>query len=287
MSDPSLAQPDVQVIADGVGFTEGPVVVPGGIAFVSDSLGCVYILGDSPRMRRVDTGGGPNGLACDVNGTIFVTQNGGAWFGSEAEPGIQRIDPEGAIDYIATGFEAPNDLCFGPDGRLYFTDPRRTTAPYDPEITKPGRLFSCERDGSGMQLVHEGILFINGLAFDTEGTTLYLAEMTHRRILAAEFHDGSIGELREIITLEQGAPDGFALDVDGNIWLPSQRDDAVFVVDPAGKITDMLRLPEGSWPTNCCFAGDDMRTLVVTASRLGRVVQVQVPAEGLPLYPHR
>ena len=116
----------IDVIADGLGFTEGPVWLPDDrVALTSISHGCVYIV--DPRdgaLERIDTGGGPNGLACSADGTLYVAQNGGAWGASGiAEPGVQVIAGS-HVDYLVEGLGVPNDLTFGPDGRLWITDTR-------------------------------------------------------------------------------------------------------------------------------------------------------------------
>jgi hypothetical protein len=113
----------IDVIADGLGFTEGPVWLPDDrVALTSISHGCVYIV--DPRdgaLERIDTGGGPNGLACSADGTLYVAQNGGAWGASgTAEPGVQVITGS-HVDYLVEGLGAPNDLTFGPDGRRVVT----------------------------------------------------------------------------------------------------------------------------------------------------------------------
>ena len=84
----------IEVIADGLGFTEGPVWLPDDrVALTSISHGCVYIVDPvDGSMERIDTGGGPNGLACSTDGTLYVAQNGGVWGASgPAEPGVQVI----------------------------------------------------------------------------------------------------------------------------------------------------------------------------------------------------
>src|SRR3546814_3217555 len=59
----------------------------------------------------LDVGGGPNGLAVDADGVLYVAQNGGVWgAGPGQEPGIQRVN-DGKVEYIVTGMAAPNDLC--------------------------------------------------------------------------------------------------------------------------------------------------------------------------------
>ena len=107
----------IDVIADGLGFTEGPVWLPDGrVALTSISHGCVYIVDPSGGpLERIDTGGGPNGLARGADGTLYVAQNGGAWGASgSAEAGVQVISGT-QVDYLVEGLGAPNDLTFGPD----------------------------------------------------------------------------------------------------------------------------------------------------------------------------
>ena len=76
----------IDVIADGLGFTEGPVWLPDNrVALTSISHGCVYIVDpDEGSLERIDTGGGPNGLACSTDGTLYVAQNGES--GAQAVP---------------------------------------------------------------------------------------------------------------------------------------------------------------------------------------------------------
>src|ERR1700729_4653656 len=74
----------IDIIEDGLGFTEGPVWLPDDrVALTSISHGCVYIVDPAGGpLERIDTGGGPNGLACSADGTLYVAQNGGGWGGS-------------------------------------------------------------------------------------------------------------------------------------------------------------------------------------------------------------
>ena len=101
---------------------------------------------------------GPTRASSGLDGVLYACQNGGTvgpWRAEEMlPPSIQRIPSEGgAAEIIATGldgvaFHGPNDLVFGPDGRLYITDPG-TYRPADPE---PSRLFVMEPDGTGRLL---------------------------------------------------------------------------------------------------------------------------------------
>ena len=80
------------------------------------------------------TGGGPNGATLGPDGALYVANNGGLSLGHEGKweapdgiPGrIQRIGVVGEVTDVATALPGappnrPNDLCFGPDGLLYYT----------------------------------------------------------------------------------------------------------------------------------------------------------------------
>jgi len=58
-------------------------------------------------------------------------------------PPIPKAWPDGRVETVVTAvdgipLQAPNDLTFGPGGRLYFTDP----ADYLPNDRGPGRVFA-------------------------------------------------------------------------------------------------------------------------------------------------
>ncbi len=104
----------------------------------------------------VHVGGGPNSVLACQDGSLLVTQNGGIdreWRADDQRPpSIQRVSADGAVDVVVTEIEgiqlsAPNDLAFGQDGKLYFTDPAggfsRTTPP--PPATS-SRSTPTERD---------------------------------------------------------------------------------------------------------------------------------------------
>ncbi|HVW45168.1 MAG TPA: SMP-30/gluconolactonase/LRE family protein [Amycolatopsis sp.] len=275
-------------LAQGLGFTEGPLWAPDGTLWISSiSEGAVFHLdADGTLLERVDVGGGANGLAVDEDGTIYVAQNGGAWGGKPgAEGGIQVIR-RGQVDYLVRGLDAPNDLCFGPDGRLYFTDTRGEADPTQPSSMPPGRLYSVARDGSDLRLLHEGIRFINGLAFAPDGQTLYLAVTgaPHYLSRGTVSADGTFGAVEEFLTLAAGWPDGIAVDASGNVWVAATVDHSVQVYSPDGALVERIQLPEGSLPTNLCFGGPSLQQLYVTASATGEVLVSQTDTAGLPLH---
>ena len=151
---------DHELLAEGLGWAEGPTLLADGrICFVETYRSQISVWEQGKGVSRYAyTAGGPNSCVLGADGVLYACQNGGTtgpWRAEEmVTPSIQRIEREGGpAEIIATEldgkrFNGPNDLVFGPDGRLYFTDPG-TYRPDDPE---PSYLFVLEADGSGRLL---------------------------------------------------------------------------------------------------------------------------------------
>ena len=282
-----------EVVVDGIVFGEGPVWVPdgtpGGPSLVVTSIpaGALYrIWPDEQRVEQLaDTGGGANGAALAVDGSILVTQNGGLDFSKlaiaaelpyrEATPGLQLATLDGEVRYLADdGFQAPNDLVVAADGTVYFTDPPHYPPPEDPV----GRVMAYSRNGE-VRVVADGFTYCNGIALDRDGTLVVIELRGLQRLLP----DGG----REWIVekLGRGGGDGFCLDVEGNYYCAATVDHGVRIVDPSGKELDFLSLDGDGVTTNCCFGGADGRTLFATDAIPGRVVAWEgLPHPGLPLH---
>jgi sugar lactone lactonase YvrE len=77
--------------------------------------------------------------------------------------------------------------------------------------------------------------------------------------------------------------EGFAFDIDGNVYVAGGRN--VTVVSPEGRVIEELAVPPGpAMVTNCCFGGPDLRTLYATDGGSGRVVAFTgMPVSGVEL----
>ena len=126
----------VEHLAEGLGHPEGPDVLPDGrIVFVETYTSRIAAWSPERGVHLyADCGGGPNACVLGSDGCVYITQNGGTvgpWKAEVmSEPSIQKAWPDGRVEIICTEIDgrkllAPNDLSFGPDGRLYFTDPGR------------------------------------------------------------------------------------------------------------------------------------------------------------------
>ena len=111
------------LFATGIPFPEGPAFLPDGALVVCAPTrplsgprgadGTVTRLWDMPGLR-------PNGCKRHRDGRLFVAAMTG--------PSIVAVDADGRIEPVVTMCDdgpllGPNDLVFGADGELYFTDP--------------------------------------------------------------------------------------------------------------------------------------------------------------------
>jgi gluconolactonase len=277
----------IDVIADGLGFTEGPVWLPDDrVALTSISHGCVYIV--DPRdgaLERIDTGGGPNGLACSADGTLYVAQNGGAWGGSgTAEPGVQVITGT-HVDYLVEGLGAPNDLTFGPDGRLWITDTRAEFDISTPGAGLPGHVYATDVDsGDTRRVIDDGPVFINGLGFDRDGSRLLVTATLSSQLLSYVISpDGAVGAPEVVHTFADGWPDGMTVSADGHYWVALTVADRIDVVDTWGRRVAEIALPAGSLPTNVCIGGRRSDELFVTAAQRESLLRIRFDGEVPPL----
>ena len=260
----------IDVLADALGFTEGPVCLPDNrIAVTSISHGCVYVVDPvGGPTDRIDTGGGPNGLAVGSQGEIYVAQNGGIFGASgPAEPGVQVIR-DGRVDYLAEGMDAPNDLVIGPDGRLWVTDTRAEIDFFHPDPDRPGWVWAVDTATGAKELMLDaGPVFINGLGLSPDGTRLLVtttsrAQLWSYRLAPAGRPDKDSAEV--LCVFDGGWPDGMAVCPDGTAWVALTGGNRLDLVDERGRIVDALPMPDGSLPTNVCLG--TANELWVTAS---------------------
>ena len=281
-----------RVIAHGAGFVEGPVAQGAAIDFVSINRGTVWRaqLDGSAFAVRAELGGGPNGGTADAAGRLWVVQNGGRVMetrsGLPVSPGIQVVDDAGVTTELADpDLAAPNDCVFGPDGRLWFTDPYGRLMPPpsgDPERARThGRVWAYDPGACALELVAQDLPHPNGLCFDASGEHLYVSDTKLQAVLVLDAAARGVRRPRTVATLPKGQPDGMSFDREGRLWIAATDAEGLAVLSPSGG-WDFVPLGP-SFPTNVCFAGPDLTTLVVTAARGGRVLVRDNVAPGLPL----
>ncbi len=259
-----------------------------GTIWVSDDRAAfTRIAADGTQTRVGAIGGAPNGFAIDRSGALLLANIG--------DGRLYRVERDGHHEVLLEAFEgaplgAPNFAYVDMDGCLWLTvstrvAPRRRAID---EMIADG--FVLRRDPDGWRRIAGGLRFTNEIRIDTARRWLYVVETAagcvSRLPLAA---DGTAGA-REAFgpePLAEGAhTDGIAFDAEGNLWVTDVARNALFVIDPTGRATEVFRDPEGlvmPAPTSLAFAGPDRRTVLVGSLRATRLACFRSPVPGAPL----
>ncbi len=247
----------LEKIASGFGFTEGPVWDPRGFLYISDEeqnkLSRVYPDG---RVETVLSIGDPDGSTLDAQGRLITT--------ASVLRAIIQVDPNGQYKVLAGKYEgkrfnSPNDIIVGPDGALYFTDPTLDLPKGEKQELDFQGVFRLGTDGS-VRLLTKDVTTPNGLAFSPDGKRLYINDTREREIRV--FNVGANMDLRNgrMFAKEEGrggAPDGMRVDVHGNVYCTGPG--GVWVWDPGGNRLGTIMLPESA--ANFNWGDSDYRTI--------------------------
>jgi gluconolactonase len=287
-------------IASEVGRCEGPVIrLDGEIVVTSMSHGKLYKIVDGKTQVLADVGHSPNGATEGSDGIIYVAQAGGKRWGPGAGiGGIQAVARDGSWRWVTQDPIAPNDLCFGPDGWLYCTDPTKSPLYFtDPTkrrdaLRDDGRIFRCDVETGEARLLGSVPWYPNGIGFGPDNA-LYVANYSAQDPSIVRFSvEGdrlSKGELYVKMAIGH-RPDGFLFDVGGNIVIGANSDGEppgeIQTYDRNGRLIDTFVPGSEKKYTNVALGSD--RVLIVTDTDGQAVLGVDGwPYAGLPLYPFR
>jgi gluconolactonase len=276
----TLVPRDAQIekVAGGFTFTEGPLWRPNNVLWFSDVIGNVVRQwapdGKVTEILRpggydgnsLPAGGyiGPNGMTADKDGAVLLCQHGNRR--------IVRITPDMKVTTVVDKFEgkkfnSPNDLVFRSDGSLYFTDPPYGLPKGDDDPMKELKFNGVYRLANGkLQLLVKDLTRPNGIAFSPDEKTLYVANSEPKRFwmrydVAA---NGSVsnGKVFADVSAEKetGVPDGMKVDSLGNVYAAGPG--GLWVFSPDGKHLGTIKPPEQA--INCAW-GDDGKTLYIAA----------------------
>ncbi|MBV8702464.1 MAG: SMP-30/gluconolactonase/LRE family protein [Acetobacteraceae bacterium] len=192
---------------------------------------------------------------------------------------VVRTECDGAITVLMDRHEgkrlnSPNDVVVASDGAVWFTDPPFGLLGYyegeRAESELPPAVWRLDPQSGRASVVADDIAAPNGLAFSPDERTLYVvaSRETPRKILAYDVVDGTrVANRRVLIDAEGGTPDGFRVDVDGNLWCGWGMEpelDGVRVFNPHGEPIGQIALPERC--ANLCFGGRWRNRLFMAAS---------------------
>ena len=216
-----------------------------------------------------------NGNTRDRQGRLVTCEHGARR--------VTRTEIDGTITVLMDRHDgkrlnSPNDVVVKSDGSIWFSDPpfgilgNYEGHKADPEL--PENVYRIDGTTGQGGVAAAGLRGPNGLAFSPDEKKLYVVESRAtptRVILVYDVVDKgrAIENPRLFIDAGPGTPDGFRVDLDGNLWcgwgMGSDELDGVVIYNPDGKLIGRIRLPERC--ANVCFGGRKRDRLFMAASQ--------------------
>lgn len=274
----------IETIATGFDWTEGPLWVNNMLIFSDVPRNTIYkwtpekgaevYLTPSGYTGTTPRGGEPgsNGLTIDDEGNLLLCQHGDrriAMMNAGIEEPLADFTTI-ADNYQGKKFNSPNDLVYGLNGDILFTDP-----PYglekqqdDPakEIPFQG-VYNLTREGKTI-LLTDTLTRPNGIAFSPDGKKVYVANSDPNK---ARWYEYSLNDSSQFVSGKifydatsetntgKGLPDGLKVDSKGNIFATGPA--GIWIFNSEGKVLGKIKVTEAT--SNCALTPDE-KTLFVT-----------------------
>ncbi len=254
----------VTKLADGFGFTEGPVWMP--------REGGYLVFSDIPRnqLKKWSADGGistfrepsqnANGNTLDRKGRLVTAEHSGRRIAAMNKDGslVTIVDRFGGKK-----FNSPNDVVVKSDGTFWFTDPPYGLPKGEAKEQEGNYVYRFDPATKQVSVLVKDFDMPNGLCFSPDEKKLFVADSgkPHDIRFFDVAKDGSVSNGRVFATIEKGGPDGIRCDANGRIWSSSGNGADVFA--PNGSLIAKINTPKGG--ANLCFGGKSGRTLFITA----------------------
>jgi gluconolactonase len=279
---------NVEQIATGFTFTEGPIWMADGSLHFSD------MPGDKRRRWHPDEGvtvlrdpsNKCNGMTLDNDGNLIVCEH--------VTSSVVRESPGGGRETLATHWgdkelNSPNDVIVARDGSIIFTDPTYGRMPgfgleREQDLDFQG-VYRIPAGGGDLQLLVDDFAQPNGLCFSTDESLLYIndTDRAHIRIFdVGADHQLSNGRVfaENIGTADLAKGDlvdGMKLDERGNVYVTGPE--GVLVFSPDGEHLGTIKVPEPVGNLN--WGDDDWKSLYIPASTSVYRVRMNVAGNRL------
>jgi xylono-1,5-lactonase len=272
-----------ELIAEGYGLVEAPRVDSHNRLLFSDHLyGGVYRRQTDGSIQALIPGRmGVGGMAFGRAGGLIVSGKTVALWNESS--GEMRDVFEGHPDRTGKYF---NDLTVDQDGSIYVGTVNGDSSTAGKEKTPPGDLYRIKPNGTST-LIWEGIPASNGLGFSPDGKLLYHANSMPGQIWVYDISaDRQVRDRRLFATVNDGWPDGLAVDAEGGIWVAVVYSSHIMRFRSDGTLDRKVELPVKK-VVSLVFGGPDLRDLyVVTAQSRryqGAIYRARSDIPGLPL----
>lgn len=269
----SLPNARLELLHTGSLWCEGPVyVADAGIVLWSDIPNNRILrwtpAGDVSVFRQPSRHS--NGNTRDRQGRLISCEHGSRQ--------VTRTEADGSITVLASHHDgrrlnSPNDVIVASDNSIWFTDP-----PYGILSDYEGHKADAEQAGNyvfrldpgngRLSVVADDFANPNGLAFSPDESILYVSDTErshnpngHHHIRAFDVVNGKLKTPRVFAVIEPGVPDGFRVDIDGNIW--TSAGDGIHCFSPKGDLLGKIKVPETV--SNLVFGGPRRNRLFITA----------------------
>lgn len=214
------------------GLAESPRYVDGGVVFTDISGKKLYRWKNEQLEMIWDQ---------EQITSFIVDRNGGMVFANMV--GLYRMRPDGSYYQLADGLKI-NDMGVDTKGRVIFG-----TNYHSREQSYPlGSLYAYDRE-KGLRELDYGIHLSNGIGFSPDGTKMYVCDTSVRCIFEYPYdpETGEAGRKRILIRfrMDDGMPDGMAIDEEGCIWTAHWYGRCVIRTSPEGKELQRIAVPEG------------------------------------------
>jgi gluconolactonase len=262
-------------LADGCIWAEGPVWFADGGYLLWSDIPNNRMLRWTPEtgvsIYRVESNNS-NGNTRDLQGRLVTCEH--------LTRRVTRTEPDGSITVIADKYQgkrlnSPNDVVVKSDGSIWFTDPSYgilTEFEGSRSEQEQGGCYVYRVDpASGeISVVADDFVKPNGLAFSPDEKILYVADSAASHDPNAPHHirafnvvDGKrLADGRVFCDIKTGNPDGFRMDVTGNLWTSTHI--GVECYAPDGTLLGRINVPE--MVANVCFGGKRRNRLFITAT---------------------
>jgi N-acyl-D-aspartate/D-glutamate deacylase/sugar lactone lactonase YvrE len=244
--------------------------------------------------------GGANGLLFDHQGRLVACEAGNRR--------VTRTEADGRITVLADTyqgmkFNTPNDLAIDSKGRIYFSDPR-----YGPRDTMEmrdanGRLvegvYRIDAPGTVERVIAHEVERPNGLLVSPDGRHLFVTDNNNNTVGGARklwrfdlLTEGGIEPQSRRLIYDwktSRGPDGLKMDQAGRLFVAAGLNKAnppyetvephsagIYILSNEGNLLDFVPVPKDE-VTNCSFAGNDLKTLYITAGGSLWSIRVNTP----------
>jgi gluconolactonase len=286
-------KPNLVHLADGFGFTEGPVYVSikdsqeGYFLFTDQTNDNILILrwhGIAPYNQITPLSWSKpvvfrhpsniaDGQTTDLEGRLLTAETTGRR--------ISITELNGDVKTLVGFYEgkplnSPNDLVVKSDGTIWFTDPGYGCLQFPQECYLPNNVYRFDPKTKELKAIITSLKMPNGIAFSPDEKILYVIdsaaiqaphtynEKYPHAIYAFDVTEDMKGVTHERLftTVSPGFPDGMRLDASGNIYVGAL--DGVQVFNPKGKLIGKILMPKET--ANLTFGGKDNNILFICSS---------------------